>query len=151
MIKLLQECQEAYASYETNCSGFLKEVCKVLGVAIDQGNADAIADFFDSNWTKLKDHADAKKMVDDKKFVVATLKSSDSNKNPKPSNGHVAIVIPGELYRKTYPKVYCGGMSPLGRSEGDKSVGEIWSRVDRDSVKYYQSPITPAGVFDEVK
>lgn len=151
MIKLLQTCQQAYKSYEANCSGFLKEVCLELGVTVDQGNADAIADFLDSNWTKLKDHADAKKVVDDHKFVVAVLKSSDSNKVPKPSNGHVAIVIPGELYRKIYPKVYCGGMSPLGRSKGDKSVGEIWAKVDRDSVKYFQSPITPPGIFDEAK
>jgi len=55
------------------------------------------------------------------------------------------------LYLKNYPKVYCGGMSALGRSEGDKSVGEIWSRVDRDDVSYYQAPITPAGLFDDVK
>ena len=75
MIKLIQVCDGAYDSYETNCSGFLKEVCKQLGITIDQGNADAIADFLDANWTELAGPADAKNAVDDKKFVVAALRS----------------------------------------------------------------------------
>src|SRR5438552_25658 len=101
MIKLLKTCEDAYMSNETNCSGFLREACKQVGITIDQGNADAIAGFLEANWTALNDHADAKNSVDAKNFVVAALKSTDSNKVPKPSHGHVAIVVPGELYRNT--------------------------------------------------
>jgi len=36
MIRLLQECQDAYDSYEANCSGFLKGVCKELGVTTEE-------------------------------------------------------------------------------------------------------------------
>jgi len=150
MNKLDEACKEAYKNNETNCSGFLRDVCAQLNVTIDQGNADSIATFLESQWTKLGGHAAAKTAVDNEELVVAALKSSDSNKNPKPKHGHVAIVVPGELYRKIYPKVYCGGMSPLGRSQGDKSVGEIWATVDRDSVKYYQAPVAPDGLFKEI-
>lgn len=151
MTNLLKACDAAYVTYESNCSGFLKEVCRQLGVVIDQGNADAIADYLAANWTGLDNHAAAKQAVDTGKLVVVALESTDSNKEPKPSNGHVAIVLPVELYRQTYPKVYCGGMSTYGRSQGDKSVGEIWAKVDRDSVNYYQSPTTPPGLYQEAR
>jgi hypothetical protein len=146
--KLIKACEDAYATNSSNCSGFLRAVCSSLNITIDQGDADSIIDFLEHNWDELDGPAEAKAAVDDSKFVVAALSSSDSNKDPKPTHGHVAVVVPGELYRKTYPKVYCGGMSPLGRSTGGKSVGEVWATVDRDDVSYYQSKITPLGLGD---
>lgn len=144
--KLTQVCDAAYADYSDNCSGFLRDVCASLSIIIGQGDANSIVSFLQANWDELDDGAAAKAAVDAGGFVIAGLQASESKKVPKPTHGHVAVVVPGELYRKIYPKVYCGGMSVYGRSQGDKSVGEVWSQVDRDEVRYYQSKIAPKGL-----
>jgi hypothetical protein len=74
-------------------------------------------------------------------LVVAGLKSSDHN--PARSNGHVVIVVGGALYRETYPLCWCGSIGSA-QSKGTKSVGEVWSRTDRDSVVYFCSSGIPS-------
>jgi hypothetical protein len=51
-------------------------------------------------------------------------------------NGHVAIVVSGELYKQKYPVVW-GGSIASAQSKGSKTVGEVWNRADRDNVAYY--------------
>jgi hypothetical protein len=114
-------------------------------------------DFLKTNWDELRGTADAKAhraaaakaAVAKGKFVVAALSSSDSKQVPKPKHGHVAVVVPGELDRGTYPKVYCGNLgSQRYASRGDKSVGQVFHKLDCDDVYYYQVPVSPTGLGD---
>lgn len=120
---------------KNNCSGFVKAVAVKLGVSLPHtANADGIVDDLEKNWTKLASGLDAADKAAEGKFVIAALKSGDHK--PARNNGHVAIVVSGALYRTKYP--FCWGGSIGGaQSAGTKSTGEIWNRVDRDSVGYY--------------
>jgi hypothetical protein len=121
---------------KNNCSGFLKGVAQKLGVSMPAAaNADGLIDFMkNQGWTKLASGADAAQKAGGGMFVVAGLKASEHS--PARSNGHVAIVVSGTLYRGIYPKCW-GGSIGGAQSQGTKSTGEVWNRTDRNSVVYY--------------
>jgi len=120
---------------KNNCSGFVKAVAKKLGISLPEtANADAIVDFVGKNWKKIETGSDAAQQASMGTFVLVGLKGA--NHAPARNNGHVAIVVGGELYRKKYPLVW-GGSIGGAQSEGTKSVGEVWNNSDRDSVVYY--------------
>lgn len=120
---------------KNNCSGFVKAVAKKLGIPISHtGNADAIVDELSGAWSEVSTGAEAALKAAAGSLVVVGLKGADHK--PARANGHVAIVVSGALYRNKYPLCW-GGSIGGAQSAGTKSVGEIWNRSDRDSVKYY--------------
>jgi len=135
--RVVQACKDVYPTQKETCNFFVRDVyLKLTGVTLT-GNADTLVDTFSgekSGWKKTT-AADSVGQVNIGKFVVAGLKSGE-HKNA--AHGHVAVVVQGTLYRGKYPVVWCGG-SERGRSEGTKSVGEVWAPGDRDNVKYFVS------------
>jgi hypothetical protein len=134
--KILEACKKEYESQKANCNYFVESVfLGVTGVTL-AGTADDLVEKFssgDSGWQKVE----RPQAITDQgigKFVVAALKSSDHSDHR--AHGHVAVLVSGSLYQSKYPVVWCGGGS-LGRSNGNKSVGEVWARSDRDNVKYF--------------
>jgi hypothetical protein len=120
---------------KNNCSGFVKAVAKRLGIPLPETtNADGIADAVSKSWTAVASGAEAARLASAGSFVLVVLKAADHT--PARNNGHVAIVVSGELYRKQYPVVW-GGSIGSAQSKGDKSVGEVWNKSDRDNVSYY--------------
>lgn len=118
-----------------NCSGFVKAVAKKLGIPLPEtADADGIAAVVSSGWARVPSGGEAARLASMGSFVLAVLKGGEHV--PPRNNGHVAIVVSGELYRHQYPKVW-GGSIGNAQSQGEKSVGEVWNRVDRDSVKYF--------------
>ena len=119
-----------------NCSGFAKAVALALGVPLPAtANADGLAEHLATHWQSVKDGADAARLAGTGVLVLAVLKSSEHQ--PARGQGHVAVVVAGPLYRERYPLVW-GGSTGGAQSKGDKSVGEVWNRRDRDQVRYYQ-------------
>jgi hypothetical protein len=117
-----------------NCSGFVKSVCKLLGVPMDEtAQADGIVKAM-SSWAEIATGKEAAQKAASGKLVLAGLTSADHT--PKAHNGHVVVVVSGELYRSKYPQCW-GGSIGSAQSKGTKSVGECWNRTDRDKVKYY--------------
>jgi hypothetical protein len=109
---------------------------ELTGIAI-VGTADELVDMFaalGTHWAAIT-RPDGIQATKEGNIVVAGLKSSEHSDGR--THGHVAVVVDGELYRGLYPKVWCGG-GTQGRSNGSKSVGEVWSRNDRDNVKYFR-------------
>lgn len=131
-----------FEAYANNCSGFVRAVAGTLGVGAGMsGNADSQIDHMRSSWQTLS-REEAIERAAQGAFVVAGLRS-DEHASPR-THGHVAVVVPGELYRGTYPRVWSGSLGGIaGRSEGDRSVGQIWRVDDRDRVQYFTPP--PAG------
>lgn len=118
-----------------NCSGFVKSVAKELGVPLPAtANADGIMDAVANTWKKVNSGAEAANLASTGAVVLAGLKGGSHK--PARQNGHVAIVISGKLYREKYPAVW-GGSTGGAQSQGDKTVGEVWNRTDRDNVAYY--------------
>lgn len=118
-----------------NCSGFVKAVARELGIPLPAtATADGIADAISANWTAVASGPEAARLATSGSFVLAVLKAADHS--PARNNGHVAIVVSGALYKQKYPVVW-GGSIGSAQSRGDKSVGEVWNRSDRDNVSYY--------------
>lgn len=120
---------------KNNCSGFVKAVAQQLGASLPAtADADGIIDALAETWQILSDGPEAARRASVGELVIAGLKSSDHT--PPRNNGHVAIVVSGELYRHAYPKCWCGSIG-AAQSQGEKSVGEVWNHTDRDNVTYY--------------
>jgi hypothetical protein len=120
-----------------NCSGFVKSVAGKLGVPLPAtADADGLAEALAASWTRLKSGAEAARSAATCHLVLAVLKGADHN--PPRHHGHIGVVVAGPLYRDTYPTLWCGSLGGQAQSQGDKSVGEVWNRADRDSVGYYE-------------
>jgi hypothetical protein len=117
-----------------NCSGFVKSVAGKVGILLPAtANADGLVDEIASKWTKLDSGLIAWREARTGTFVLAGLKSSDHA--PARNNGHIVVITDGSLYRDIYPPCW-GGSTGSAQSRGDKSVGEVWNRTDRDKVIY---------------
>ena len=126
---------DAYESNSGDCSGFVRAVALRLGFVLT-GNADAIVDALRRNWRELDDVPRVLREVRAGKFVIAGLKSSEHT--PKKDHGHVVVVVDGLLYRGEYPRCWSGSAKSIARSDGAKSVGEIWNQTDRDNLSYFE-------------
>lgn len=119
---------------KNNCSGFVKAVASQLGISLPAtADADGIAEAVKA-WKKVDSGEEAQRLAANGSFVLVVLKGKDHH--PPRAHGHVGVVVSGELYRQKYPMMWCGSIGHA-QSEGDKSVGEVWNRADRDSVQYY--------------
>ncbi len=128
-----------FPAYANNCSGFVRAVAGDLDVGDGLGgDADAQIDHMRASWQTLT-RDEAIERAGRGELVIAGLRS-DEHATPR-SHGHVAVVAPGELYRGTYPRVWSGSLGGIaGRSEGDRSVGQIWRVDDRNRVQYFAPP-----------
>ena len=133
--EIVDACRKHYAAHSDDCSGFVRAVTSELGHPVS-GTANGIMNGLASSrqW-ELVTREQAVAAVHTGALVIAGLKSQDHN--PPRNNGHVVIVVDGALYRGTYPLVW-GGSIGNAQSRGNKSVGEVWSRADRDHVLYYK-------------
>jgi len=107
-----------------------------------EGRANDIIDFISANWKSVPTGAMAAIEAGKGLLVVAVLKGQDHA--DKRDEGHVAIVLPGPLQAKgrgetggTYPLVWCAG-GKTGKSDGTRTVGDVWRPEDRNNVKYFE-------------
>jgi cell wall-associated NlpC family hydrolase len=139
---IVEACKAAFdkeyipgTANKDNCSGFVKEVAHALGVVLPHtANADGIVGHLMTHWSPVASGAEASRLAGTGTLVLVGLKAADHT--PAKNNGHVAVVISGDLYRSKYPLVW-GGSTGSAQSKGTKSVGEVWNRTDRDNVSYY--------------
>jgi hypothetical protein len=121
-----------------NCSGFFKSVARNLNMRdVPDVQADDLAEYFRTFWLTLKSDTpgvEARQKARDGHLVVAALKSDEHS--PERKQGHVAVIVDGDLYHSKYPTCWCGSTG-AAQSQGELSVGEVWNRKDRDKVGYY--------------
>ena len=123
-----------------NCSGFVRSVAGHLGIQLPASTADGIINSISRSWKTLGSGAEAAQQAAAGFLVIAGLKGADHD--PARTNGHVAIVVPGALYRGIYPRCW-GGSLGGAQSRGNKSTGEVWNSRDRDQVEYYMHAVMP--------
>ncbi|MCD8740782.1 hypothetical protein LT679_09240 [Mucilaginibacter roseus] len=126
---VIKACQANWSAFKSDCSGFVKKVCKDLNVTMSTGQADAIVDYIKANgWTALKDQTSgstitktkeqlAKEYADSGYLVIAGLKGADNV--PPMNNGHVVVVVSGDMVYssrdgKYYPLGYWGRLNGVG-------------------------------------
>jgi hypothetical protein len=118
-----------------NAAGFVKSVAKKTGVPIpEEFSADSILDYISLGWIRHETGSSAARQAAKGAFVLAGLKGKDHK--PSRINGHIAIVIGGQLVQDKYPMVWSGGGTGL-QSMGNRCVADIWSFNDCDHVVYY--------------
>lgn len=132
---ILAACKKHFDAHRDDCSGFLRAVAGELGYPLS-GNADAIVDHLAGSWRVLT-REQAIAAVERGELVIVGLKAADHD--PPRNHGHVGVVVPGPLYHDLYPRMWCGSIGSA-QSQGDKSVGEVWRRTDRNNVHYYGAP-----------
>lgn len=132
---IVAACRKHYPAFSGDCSAFVRAVTAELGHPLS-GNANGIMRELasSSSWEAI-DRATAVEAVKTGALVIAGL--SAGAHNPPRNNGHVVVVVDGPLYRNTYPLCW-GGSIGSAQSRGNKSVGEVWNRTDRDNVLYYR-------------
>ncbi len=132
--KVVAACKKAYEKWSGDCSGFVKAVGAELSIVLI-GNADAIVESMGKVWTAT-DAASCLQWVRSGRLVIAGL--SSKSHTPARNNGHVVVIVDGEMYRGKYPRCW-GGSLGSAQSKGTKSVGEVWNTKDRDAVKYFHN------------
>lgn len=133
--EIIDECEAKFEANKSDCSAFVKAVATKFSVNLT-GQADSIVDQIrGAGWTQLAhDGVKAKDKADNGWLVIAGLKSSDNV--PPQTNGHVAIVVSGELdaTHKKYPTGYWGKLGGVG--EKNKTINYAWNTQSRDKVFY---------------
>jgi hypothetical protein len=123
--KVVAACKKHWETHKNDCSGFAKAVATELGVALTGQANDIVDQIQASPWQTLASGQDAADKTDSA-LVVGGLKA-----NP---NGHVVVVVPGELNRGKYPVAYWGKLGAEGKQA--TTVNWAWDATDRDKVVY---------------
>jgi len=124
--RIVAACETHWETYKSDCSGFVKAVASTLGVQIS-GQANDIADSIERlPWLKLKDGVEARDKAELGFLVLGALKATP--------NGHVVIVVPGELNRSKYPTAYWGSLGKTGKK--NTTINWSWTLGELDKVKY---------------
>lgn len=126
-------CEKHWETYKSDCSGFVKAVASDLGLSLT-GQANDLSDQIQkSPWLKLKDGAEAQQKAALGFFVLGALKATP--------NGHVVVVVPGELSGGKYPTAYWGSLGGTGKKK--TTINWSWTATDRDLVSYSYYPHKP--------
>lgn len=124
---LIEVAQRAYELHPDFCNYSVIHAANAYGIHdLDGQRATQQIETMDANWKEVSASA-AQSLANQGVFVVAGYR------------GHVAIVTPGEMRQhggELYPMV-TGGGSAAGRSNGTRSVGDVWRRDVRDEVRYF--------------
>lgn len=127
--------QNAYAEYSEYCNQSTSKVAQDYGINdLDHMRANDQVSYINKNWKEVDSHT-AQDLANKGSLVVAGLQNSEGS-------GHTAIVSPGagaEKHGEFYPNV-SGGGSEKGRSDGTRTVGDVWGAHNRDEVRYYTPP-----------
>jgi hypothetical protein len=130
--KIIDACEANWDAHKSDCSGFLKAVATAFDITLT-GQADNIVDEIQGDdWTGLTDGIEAKEKADAGWFVVAGMKSTDHI--PPQSNGHVAMIVSGDLAQGKYPTGYWGQLGAVGAK--NKTLNWAWNAASRDGVIY---------------
>jgi hypothetical protein len=131
---IIDACEAEWDAYKGDCSGFAKAVAVKLGVTVLTGQAnDIVGEIKQAPWTLLADGPAAAQAAAAGRFVVAGLKGTDQQK-PDPDNGHVVVVVAGDLARGSYPTAYWGRLHGTGCKK--TTLNYAWAPIDRDNVVY---------------
>lgn len=130
--EIIAQCESVWGANKSDCSGFAKAVCGQFQVTMS-GQADNIVDQIQgTDWTRLSDGVAAKRAADQGQLVVCGIKGASLS--PPEPNGHVAVVVSGELAHGKYPTAYWGKLHSVGRKK--ETLNYAFKQADRDKIIY---------------
>jgi hypothetical protein len=126
-----------------NCSGFIKSLGKVMGFSVPDKNADGIiasleqctqGNNFVAIWEKIANLDKALlKVQQEHKLVLVAATASDYGQN----NGHIAVLLPKVSGAHEAPLVYGGAQSEGARSQGDKTIRQVWNPSKHNKLRFF--------------
>ena len=123
--KIINACEKYWDQYQSDCSGFVKAVANEVGIVLSGQANDIVDQIQQIPWKSLATGYEAS-INAEVGLVIAGLKA-----NP---NGHVAVVVPGDLAHAKYPVGYWGRLGGGGRK--NTTLNWSWNKTDRDKVFY---------------
>jgi hypothetical protein len=133
--EIIEECKNQFDEHAKNCSGFVKAVAKKNGIELTGQADDIVEQIQKDGWTILKDGVNAKAKADAGWFVVAGLAAKNHLEEPPPKNGHVVIVVKGDLSKEKYPTAFWGSIGGNAKKEA-RSISLAWKKVNHDNIVY---------------
>ena len=130
---VIAACEAQWGTYKGDCSGFAKAVGNQLGVTLTGQANDIVDQIQQAPWTTVAGGPAAAQEAANGKFVVAGLKGT-AQQLPDPNNGHVVVVVAGDLARGLYPTAYWGKLNSVGCKA--TTLNWAWAAIDRDNVIY---------------
>jgi hypothetical protein len=124
-------CEKHWEAHKDDCSGFVKAVATDFNVTLSGQANDIVDQIQKSPWKILKDGKEADSEARAGKFVIAGLKDEP--------NGHVVIIVPGELAQGKYPTGYWGHLGSVGYK--NTTINYSWNSTERDKVIYAYTQI----------
>jgi hypothetical protein len=122
-VKIIEDlCEKHWSNYKLDCSGFVKAVASELNILLHGQANDIVEQIQKIPWSIVQDGNEAHIKALQGMFVVGGLRG-------KP-NGHVVIVVPGNLAHGKYPTAYWGSIS--GVAQKKMTVNWSWNKKDRD-------------------
>jgi hypothetical protein len=130
--KLKEYVDKALEAHPDSCNLSTNAVAEKLGINDLKGKtASEQVEYMKKNWKTIS-HSDAQDSANNGKLAVAGY------------GEHTAVVIPGNEVigndKNSYPMIEGGASNTPYISYGDKHVGEVWSRTERNNVKYFSPP-----------
>lgn len=129
---IMKFCEQEWDNNQKNCSGFVRAVAQHLNVALVGKANQIVATISGANWVQLADGIEAKNKADDGWFVVAGQTGQEHD--PPQQDGHLAVIVKGELKDGKYPTGYWGSEDGLGAKNA--SITKSWNPKSRDRVHY---------------
>ena len=131
--ELISIAQEAYSLHPEYCNLSTEHVANAYeNHDLDNKNANQQIVQMQIGWEEI-DAKTAQIRANNGELVVAGLAEPGGH-------GHTAVVTPGNGHTASdggfYPNVTCGG-PPEQRSDGSRTVADVWSRSDPKNVRYY--------------
>ncbi|MCO6418640.1 hypothetical protein JYK14_21135 [Siccirubricoccus sp. KC 17139] len=125
---IIAACEAEWDAHKSDCSGYLKAVARRFDITVI-GQANAIIAALRQGWQQALDGPSAAALATAGHFVIGGLEAEP--------NGHVVIVVPGELNRGRYPRAYWGKLGGIGRR--NETINWSWNAADRDRIGYWHS------------
>jgi hypothetical protein len=132
---IINECEGKFEANKSDCSAFVKSVASAFSLSLSGQADDIIQQISNSDWTILDDGIDAKKKADLGWFVIAGLIGNENV--PPQKNGHVAVIVAGQLAQNKYPTGYWGKLNDPDNAGKNKTINWAWNKDSRDKVKFY--------------
>jgi hypothetical protein len=133
---VVNACINAFPQHQFACNDFVTAVAASLSFTF-QGDADSMVGAIQAQpWNYLGNDLNAAAQAAtaagvDGQFVVAGLTSGELSD----TNGHVVVIVPGDLVNGKYPHLYCGSLKPSIRLQ-NSSINYAFGPSVRDTVHY---------------
>jgi hypothetical protein len=133
--RVQQACEDLFEANHDDCNKFAKAVAGNFGINLTGNADDIVAEIQQAPWNYIGNDLTAASQAADfagqDKLVIGGLTSTELGD----TNGHVVVVVPGDLVNGKYPVSYWGSIT-TGKEGRNKGVSYAFQHPFCDTVHY---------------